>query len=89
MKDVTKISTMLDIQGDQVLAVYNKETLLLTIVRFVDFDSNKLLLVERGSKHRDEWPLLQELADALTPFTDPKIPALKWKLNLDAPVAQC
>jgi len=82
MKDVTDSNVMLDLQGDRVVAILGKQTLMLTIVRIVVETGSQLLLVsDRYKKYRREWPLLQPLADRLEPNNQLDV---RWRLNLDA-----
>jgi hypothetical protein len=79
MQDVTKVDTMRELQGDKVLAVYEGESIVLTIIRVVEPTKSYLMLVDRTSKPPDEWPLDQQMADRLVPN---KTPEAKWRLLL-------
>jgi hypothetical protein len=82
MKDITKLDTMIELQGDAVLVDDGNETIVLTIVHFVDPPDRRLILVYKEPKVREEWPFTQEMANMLVPFKDPKEPRIKWRLKL-------
>lgn len=83
MKDVTKIDTMRDYQGDRVL-LFRHGVLahVMTVVRVVHPDKQELHLTNRECKsHKPDWPLTQALFDHFKP-APANAEQAKWQLSV-------
>lgn len=76
---VTDPATMLQLQGEKVLLVVDKDQSVYTIVLYIDGKQRELQLVNRTAKahEREAIPLSQAALDRLEPI---KHKEAKWKL---------
>lgn len=81
-RNVKDRDVMLELQGDIVLVIADKQQFLYTIVRFVDGTEHRLELSDRTRKPKERGenlPLSQAVLDNLVPIKHEKA---KWKLVL-------
>lgn len=80
-KDVTKLSTMIELQGDIVLVL--PDQVLLTIVHVVDLNRRYLELVDKTEKSKTRYGELTQAAfESMVKADNQKDPRVKWQLTL-------